>query len=483
MKHYLKPYNNNYFAMKDLKRLSLLLLIVLGIFIGCSKDDVPENEAPALTQKINLFMKDAMENFYLWNYKLPNIDYRSESNSLEYFDKLLYKDDKWSIATDDVEGLSNSIEGIETSYGWSLVFGKFTDSEDRFALVEFVYPFTPASEAGISRGDFIVLINGNPITVDNYKELYDSQSAQFSMATIGEDGDLQLSGNVDLVARKLALNPVAKTSVVEHDGHKIGYILYNQFIDSYNFAIDTALENMISNNITDLVIDLRYNPGGHITAAQHLCSSLAPLPNVNNNDVLVKFHWNEDWQEYFEESQQTQRLHVYLDHEVPVKMGLSHIHFITSEGSASASELTITGLKPYMDNVVLVGDTTYGKYTGSQIFTPEDIYKDEDYTDEINNWAILPVIFRYANSAGVTDFKDGFAPDYLVEDDFITPLGTKEEALFKVAIEDITGSPVIAMKSAKKLNLSYTIFDRGFSKFDRNKRGLLLNNIEFDFKK
>lgn len=455
--------------------------------MGCSKDEPsPDGEAPELTQKVNLFMKDAMDIFYLWNHKLPGIDYRTESNSLEYFDKLLFEEDKWSFATDDAAGLSNSLEGIETSYGWSLVFGRFSSSGDLFAIVEFVYPFTPAAEAGLGRGNYIVQMNGAPITEANYKDLLFGVSANFDVASENENGQLVISETVDMVARELQLNPVVKTSVVEHEGHKIGYMLYTQFIAKYNFAIDTALQKMIDNDVTDLVIDFRYNPGGDITAAQHLCSSLAPLNNVNNNDILVTYRWNQDFQEYFEESQQTQNLQVYFDSEVDVKMGLSSIHFLTSSGSASASELTITGLKPYMDNVIMVGDTTYGKYTGSRTITPEDIYqhdKKESYYSEISNWALQPIILRYANSAGVTDFKDGFAPDYLVEDDYITPLGTKEEPLFRAAIEDITGAPVIAMKSASKLKSSYTIFDRGFSKFDKHKRELILNNMELNFKK
>jgi hypothetical protein len=91
-------------------------------------------------------------------------------------------------------------------------------------------------------------------------------------------------------------------------------------------------------------------------------------------------------------------------------------------------------------------------------------------------------VIRYANSEEVTDFKDGFAPDIPVEDDLFAtlPLGDKSEPLFKAAIEDITGIEVVAMKSAKINVPNYSIFDRGFSKFDKNKQNLVINNIDKD---
>ncbi len=101
-----------------------------------------------------------------------------------------------------------------------------------------------------------------------------------------------------------------------------------------------------------------------------------------------------------------------------------------------------------------------------------------DYRD-FDNWALQPIILKYANSQGVTDFKDGFVADIPGDDDVFSPipLGDKREALLKKAIEDITGVEIVAMKSAP-IKKEFTIFDRGFSKFDANKRELLINGID-----
>ena len=134
-------------------------------------------------------------------------------------------------------------------------------------------------------------------------------------------------------------------------------------------------------------------------------------------------------------------------------------------------------------NVVMVGDTTYGKYTASLFYTPDSVYTDKNYTKEIANWGIQPIIARYANANGVTDFKNGFAPDfyvneYAVENMPFLPLGEPNEPLLKEAIADITGIPVLATKKAVA-HFSFTIVDRGFSKYDTSKRNLMIDNFDF----
>ena len=466
----------------------LIILLSVGI-VGC--DTVPEPEpdpepakqkAPAITIKINQFIQDVMTDVYLWYKTVPDIDVRYEFDSKAYFDKLLNTEDKWSFVTEDAKKLEDSFQGKETSYGWSLAFGRFSDTKTIFALVEFVYPNTPAAKAGLKRGDLIYQMNGADITDNNYRDLLSSASMSFSYGQYAGSG-ITNKTTANMTAQELNLDPVQFTKIIEHGGRKIGYLFYAQFIGNYNASLDAAFQYFLDNQITDLVLDLRYNPGGTTISAQHLCSSIAPVDVVNAEKTLVKFQWNDKYQKYWEDQNNQSQLGITFVKSVPIKMGLKKIHVITGPGTASASELTITGLKPYM-SVKTVGETTYGKYTASITLKPEDFYeKPTDYKD-FENWAVQPIILKYANSQGVTDFKDGFKADIAVEDDLFStiPLGDKTEVMLKKTVEDITGVQVVAMKSAK-ITREYTIFDRGFSKFDANKRELLIDNFNKDFLK
>ncbi len=315
-----------------------------------------------------------MNEVYLWYKELPDIDIRYEFDSKAYFKKLLYKDDKWSYITDDIQSYENSIEGKETSFGWSLSFGKFLDTGTFFALVEFVYPGTPAEKAGIKRGDIIYQMNGADITENNYTDLLNSDNLTFTYGKYTSDQGIINTVTTTLSSKQLELNPVLFSKIIDEGGHKIGYFLYAQFIDNFDSSIDTVLQHFIDEGVQDVVLDLRYNPGGTSVAAQYLCSALAPANVVSDGDVLVTLQWNDKYQQYWEQNGVQNQLEVRLINSVPVKMGLNKLYILTGRGTASAAELSIIGLKPYMD-VVTVGETTYGKYTGGAIsWKPEDFY-------------------------------------------------------------------------------------------------------------
>jgi carboxyl-terminal processing protease len=478
--------------INSLNKFFLLLIFLSGLMIGCD-GPVPEPEpddkqkAPVLTIQVNEFIEAVMNDVYLWYSDVPDIDIQYEFNSKAYFEKLLNEEDKWSFITEDAQKLEDSFEGKETSYGWSLTFGRFTDQSGNptgslFALVEFLYPNTPAEKAGIKRGDMIYKMNGADITENNYMDLLNSASMSFTYGQYTTSGISNIK-TTNLTSLELNLDPVQFTKIIEHGGHKIGYLFYAQFVDNYNSSIDAALQYFLDNQVTDVVLDLRYNPGGYGFVAQYLCSSLAPVNVVNDEKTLVKFLYNDKYQNYYEGKNIQEALGIRFNKSVPIKMGLTKLYIITGQGTASASELTITGLKPYM-NVKTVGETTYGKYTGSWTLKPEDYYDNASEYKDFANWAVQPIVLRYANSLGVTDFKDGFVADIPVEDDLFSPLplGDKKEAMLKKTIEDITGVDVIAMKSAE-IKRKYIIFDRGFSKFDANKRELRINKLQKDFLK
>ncbi len=473
--------------IKTIRRWLPLMVISILVLHGCDEKVIPEEEeepeqpqASALIQQINGFIKDAMTDVYLWYDKMPAVDIRYETNPTDYFKKLLYTEDRWSYITDDITAFEGSLQGVEKSFGYSLAFGMFVDGTgaptgNYFGIVEYVYPDTPASEAGFIRGDLIIRLDGASINKDNYRQLLSGTSISVTKGLLTSQG-IASGAIVPLVAEELHLDPVLMYKIIEQEGRKIGYLVYLQYISSYNSAsLNLALQYFKVNQITDLVLDLRYNGGGSIAAAQYLTSSIAPQSTVDNSSTLVTYQWNDKYQAYWISNNRLEQTGVKFDPTVPVKLSLSKLYVLTGNGTASASELTICGLEPYMD-VVTVGDTTYGKYTASITIKPEDWYNTEAEYSAFKNWGLQPIVIRYANSQGVTSFKDGFAPDFYIRDALLPafPLGELTEPLLKKAVEEITGVALPVIKKAR-LPFEYVIVDRGFSKFDNQKRNLFID--------
>jgi len=127
---------------------------------------------------------------------------------------------------------------------------------------------------------------------------------------------------------------------------------------------------------------------------------------------------------------------------VSSNINMSRVFVLTTNRSASASELLIIGLKPYMD-VVHIGDTTYGKYAGSWVI-PDDQEK----------WAMMPIVMKFANIQDFTDFEDGLFPDHIIKDDPVEaiPFGDPSDPLVAKAIEIATGT-TIPLKKAKAADM------------------------------
>lgn len=429
--------------MKSLKIYGMKALLLLCLFAfafsSCEKEPVQEQLTPL--QKVNKFVLDYSELYYLWNDKIDyNKNYKTETDPFALFDGLIYKElDLWSYLTDDAASMMDSFEGIETTYGYRLTVIYFSDIKEYAAVVNFVYPDSPAEKAGIKRGDLIYRIDGSPITESNYMNLYYSSAMVVELGTFDrENGRLQQSGvTFDLTAVKMDLDPVIAYKIVEDGSHKIGYICYTDYIVSSHNKLNAICDEFKSSGVTDVVLDLRYNLGGAAVSASYVSSLFAPRTTVENKDVFIRELWNETLTNYWV-SQGEILYQTFDSYALAHNLDLKKLYVLTTVSTASASEATIVGLKPYMD-IVTIGENTHGKYCAALLMQPLD--NNGELVADIANWAMSLVGYKYANKDGLTDFTGGLKPDHAVENDLFSalPLGDESDPLFAKAIELITG--------------------------------------------
>ena len=447
----------------------ILVLLFITVIFSCSKD-----EDLILTKTIDTdgsadvevqdFMWKAMNFWYFWqanvddlgderfvNTKEGRAEYTafldSEDNPAAFFEnKLQYIEDRFSFYNEDYRELTNSLAGISKSNGLEFGLVRFQDSEELFGVVRYIIPNSNAATANILRGDLFTGVDGQTLTLSNYEELLftGSDTYTLNMADFVNGTIVPNEEEVTLTkAQALAENPVLISKSFEIGGENIGYIMYNQFTNEYDDDLYAAIEALKSAGITNLVMDLRYNPGGSVNTTRLLASMIY---GTNTSDVFLRKRYNDKLQNQFNDSQ----LEVYFADKVNGKtinsLGFTKLYVLTSSSSASASELLINCLEPYID-VIQIGDVTRGKNEfsttlvddrdNSYLYTPSRVNK----INPNNQWAIQPLIGRNENADGFFDFTSGLQPDIILKEDYgnLGILGEQNEPLLARAIEAITG--------------------------------------------
>jgi len=205
--------------------------------------------------------------------------------------------------------------------------------------------------------------------------------------------------------------------------------MYNNFRTPFNTELNAVFANFATEGISDLVLDLRYNSGGSIETAKDLSSMIT---GQFNDQVFAQQLFNSNFEPK----------NLIFDNQINTgeainNLNLSRVFVLTTRSSASASELVINALNPYID-VVQIGTTTRGKFEGSAT-----LYDSEDYTRSNvsleHTYAIQPLILKTANKDGFTDFFDGLDPDIELEENFpnLGILGDSDETLLNRALQEI----------------------------------------------
>lgn len=456
-----------------------LILLVSLLTVSCEKkqEDLPIIEKSGI-DPVSQFIYDGMSTYYFWADEVTAKKPTKEDKDPEvYFSSLINTLDKknsWSFITDDVESLLSDFSGEPKDFGFSVTFAAANEAgTEYFAIIQYVFPETPASNAGLKRLDVIGKINGQVITSSNYMTLYGNQTATFSMYKITDSG-LVADREVTMTPTVNKTNPVLYKNVYEINGKKIAYLFYTGFISEYNNSLFSAFEEFKLAGATDVVLDIRYNRGGSLGAASYLGSLLAPKSVVQSKSPFVVMTYNKFINEYFDTNggNRTYSLGNFSitseSNPLNANLDLSNVYIIATGGSASASELITFCLRPYT-NVVHIGGKTSGKYTASWTLHPYNdygggvvnIYEENKLSandiKKLKNWAMQPIVGMYANHKGENFSNPGYLqPNYELKEGggYVNnwkPIGDLTDTFLGQAIYLITGDETYKPKAQNVL--------------------------------
>jgi len=465
--------------LSPLGKIWMLPFLVIGV-ISCSED---EPSAPIVNednQYVNSWIQENMEYWYLWNFELPsNVDKNLDPS--DYFTALLSDDDRFSWIQEDYEELLNSLNGINKEAGYEYVLYKENENSQNVILqLLYVKPNSPAQNAGLKRGDLVSKINGQLLTTGNYRDLLQElknnhtlnyKPLNYEAQTFGEETTVSLS------AIEYAENPNYLNKVISVEGKKIGYYVYNFFASGDASTFDQQMDDIFSQfknqGITDLILDLRFNSGGSEVSAKNLASLVGS--GINSSSVFFRRQYNNQINDIIINDPkygQAFLTNQFADEASNIGSMLNgnRVYVLTSSRTASASELIINSLKPYMQ-VFLIGDVTYGKNVGSISIFEEN--------DRRNTWGLQPIVLRVENSLGFSDYSTGFTPDIENKDNglFVYPLGDSRENLLAAAIAHITGKTSSGGRVSAQSE-SREVIRHSLDEKRRSFRLIMENNIE-----
>jgi carboxyl-terminal processing protease len=455
-------------------KLSIAFLI---LFISCSKekdsnetnenlsnidsDDIVISLEGAL--QISDFVWKGLNQYYYWQEQVSDLNDRKALNSSEYakyindnpepeefFESLKHENDRFSYITSDYVALQNSLQGIVASNGVEFGLSLMSDGQSVFGYVRYIHENSDASDKNIERGDVFTAVDGQNLNVNNYEDLLygDNLTYALQMADISENTITPNGETVELTkVENFEKNSIHINKVLNVSGKKIGYLMYTQFVNTFNNDLNNIFASFKSEGISDLVLDLRYNGGGSLTACLYLASMIT---GQFTGEIFAQQLWNSKLMDYWNNNDPESLKDLFVDQMADGtalnSLNLNKVYILTTSRSASASELLINGLTSHID-IIQIGDTTYGKNVGS--ITVYDYVDNQGTKNPDHTYAMQPIVLKIANSASFADYDNGLDPNIELKEDIsnMGVLGEVSEPLLSSAINQITGSGKKAYKA------------------------------------
>lgn len=449
-----------------MRKLLILFLGMTLLFASCSSDDNginnPNNPPNSTNEDLDAqaFMWAAMNLWYFWQADVDVLADDRFANNQEFteflaqhpnpsdffFDVLLFNEDRFSFLNEDYEQLVNNLSGVSKSNGLEFGLVQFSQGDGVFGYVQYIIPNSNASTTDIKRGDIFTRVDGQQLTLGNYRDLLfgDNDTYTLGLADIVNEEIVDNDTEIELTKIENQVeDPILVAETLEINGTKIAYLMYNRFLSSFNEQLNDAFGQFVADGATELVLDMRYNPGGSVNTSRLLASMVY---STNTDELYIRQRWNDKIQVQFSDAQLEDYFASTTGSSPINTLNLNTVYVLATNSSASASELVMNGLAPYVD-IFHIGETTRGKneFSITLVDDPDNSFiYNSDRENEINpdnSWGIQPLVGRNENADGFFDYTDGLAPNVVLEEDLanLGVLGDPNEPLLARAIQEITG--------------------------------------------
>jgi carboxyl-terminal processing protease len=382
----------------------IFLLSFALLFASCKKDElIPEHED----------YYTEMKYWYYWSELIPQIEPSTYPTLGHVLEAIRYRElDRWSFIADwdEINAYFSNSEFI--GYGFSSKF----DAQGNLR-VSLVFNSVELYQKGVRRSWIVQSVNGTIVTPgSNITSLLgpDQVGVTNTFVFLKPDGETE---EISVSKQVIVMNTVLHYEVIPLQHLKVGYMVLNSFTGTSSKEIKEVFEYFAQQDVDEFILDLRYNTGGLTSVAVELASLIGGPELVG--EPFAKSEYNSKRSQYNQTDVFTSQDNM---------LSMNRLVTICTGSTASASEMIINGLRPYID-VYVVGAKTYGKPMGANVFQ----FKEK--------WANVPITFKTKNANDEGDYFDGIAVDLPAPDGLDKPFGDPQEASLEIALAFLlTGS-------------------------------------------